>query len=241
MPLSTHLATTSMISTIHVLKAKAKFDDDTYRDFLAQRANGKRSAKELTTSEAGRVIEDLRSTVGEAEIRGAVAGLDSAIGGKLRALWIAGYNLGIVRERTDRAMLAFLQRQTGVSHVRFLKDAQAASSAIEALKAWLERAAGVVWPSSRDLEDLTEGDRVIASKRAILDAQWKKLIAIGAVKPVGQAVDPMEDLQFYAGKVVRQNRPFETMSSRDYDEVQKSLGNKLRGALARRDQAGEPA
>lgn len=241
MPLSAHLATNSMISTIHVLKAKAKFDDDTYRDFLARRANGKRSAKELTTSEAGRVIEDLRSTVGEAEIGGAVAGLDSAIGGKLRALWIAGYNLGIVRERTDRAMLAFLQRQTGVSHTRFLKDAQHASSAIEALKAWLERGAGVDWPSGGDLAGLTEDERVIASKRAILTAQWKKLIAIGAVKAIGQAVDPMDDLQFYAGKVVRQNRPWETMSSRDYDEVQKSLGNKLRGALARRDQAGEMA
>lgn len=242
MPLSAHLATTSMISTIHVLKAKAKFDDDTYRDFLARRANGKRSAKELTTSEAGRVIEALRSVAGEAEIRGAVAGLDSAIGGKLRALWIAGYNLGIVRERTDRAMLAFLQRQTGVSHTRFLQNPQAASSAIEALKAWLERSAGVDWPSSKDLANLSDAERIIASKRAIIEAQWKRLIAIGAVKPVGQAVDPMEDLQFYAGKVVRQNRPFETMSSRDYDEVQKSLGNKLRGALARQSQdAGETA
>lgn len=241
MPLSAHLATTSMISTIHVLKAKAAFDDDTYRDFL-ERRTGKRSAKELTTSEAGRVIEDLRSVAGEAGIRGAIAGLDSAIGGKLRALWIAGYNLGIVRERTDRAMLAFLQRQTGVSHVRFLKDAQAASSAIEGLKSWLQRDGGVEWPNRHDLEDLTEGDRVIASKRAILNAQWKRLIELGAVKAIGQAVDPMEDLQFYAGRIVRQNRPFETMSSRDYDEVQKALGNKLRGALARRDQeAGEPA
>lgn len=227
MPLSTHLATTSMISTIHVLKAKAKFDDDTYRDFLARRAGGKRSAKELTTSEAGRVIEDLRSAAGEAGIRGAVAGLDSAIGGKLRALWIAGYNLGIVRDRTDRAMLAFLQRQTGVSHTRFLQDPRAGSAAIEGLKSWLERAGGVDWPD--------KPDDVIASKRAILDAQWKKLIAIGAVKAVGQAVDPMENLQFYAGKIVRQNRPFETMQSHDYDEVQKSLGNKLRGALARMD------
>ncbi|UPJ65268.1 regulatory protein GemA [Bradyrhizobium sp. 191] len=241
MPLSAHLATTSMISTIHVLKAKAKFDDDTYRDFLARRANGKRSAKELTTSEAARVIEDLRSVAGEAEIRGAVAGLDSAIGGKLRALWIAGHDLGIVRDRTDRAMLAFLERQTGVSHTRFLQNAQVATGAIEGLKAWLERSAGVAWPG-KDLADLSESGRVIASKRAILDAQWKRLIAIGAVKAVGQAVDPMEDLQFYAGKIVRQNRPWETMSSRDYDEVQKSLGNKLRGALARRDQqAGDPA
>lgn len=233
MPLSAHLATTSMLSTIHVLKAKAKFDDDTYRDFIAKRAGGKRSAKELTTSEAGRVIEDLRSIIGEADIRGAVSGLDSAIGGKLRALWIAGYDLGVVRDRTDRAMLSFLQRQTGVSHTRFLQDSRAGTSAIEGLKSWLERTAGVDWPS--DHSD------VIASKRAVLDAQWRKLIAIGAVKPVGQAVDPMEDLQHYAGSIVRHNR-WDTMQAHHYDQVQNALGRKLRGVMAGRDQAtGEPA
>lgn len=233
MPLSAHLATTSMLSTIHVLKAKAKFDDDTYRDFIAQRAGGKRSAKELTTSEAGRVIEDLRSLIGEAGIRGAVAGLDSAIGGKLRALWIAGYDLGVVRDRTDRAMLAFLQRQTGVSHTRFLQDPRAGTAAIEGLKSWLERTAGVNWPGGT-------GD-IIANKRAVLDAQWRKLIAIGAVKAVGQAVDPMEDLQFYAVRIVRHNQ-WGTMEAHHYDQVQNALGRKLRGVLARRDQAtGEPA
>ncbi|MBW7968153.1 regulatory protein GemA [Bradyrhizobium sp. BR 10289] len=226
MPLSAHLATTSMISTIHVLKAKAKFDDDTYRDFLHKRT-GKRSAKELTTSEAGRVIEDLRSTVGEAGIRGAIAGLDSPIGGKLRALWIAGHDLGIVRDRTDRAMLSFLERQTDVSHVRFLKDARAATSAIEGLKSWLERTAGVDWPTDRA--------DVIANKRAVLDAQWRKLIAIGAVEAIGQAVDPMEGLQHYAGRIVRHNQ-WGTMEAHHYDEVQKALGNKLRGALARKSQ-----
>lgn len=227
MPLSAHLATTSMLSTIHVLKAKAKFDDETYRDFIAKRASGKRSAKELTTSEAGRVIEDLRSFIGEAEIRGAVAGLDSPIGGKLRALWIAGYDLGIVRDRTDRAMLSFLERQTEVSHVRFLKDARAGTAAIEGLKSWLERTAGVDWPTDRS--------DVFANKRAVLEAQWRRLIALGDVKPIGQAVDPMEDLQHYAGRVARLNR-WEAMQPHHLDEVQNSLGRKLRGALARKQQ-----
>lgn len=225
MPLSSHPATTSMISTIHVLKARAAFDDDTYRDFL-ERRTGKRSAKELNVTEAGRVIDALREIAGQGP-KGAVAGLDTAIGGKLRALWIAGYNLGIIRDRSDRAMLGYLERQTGVSHVRFLSDSRAATAAIEGLKSWLERKGGVDWPDDR--ED------VLANKRAILEAQWKKLIALGDVKAVGQAVDPMSELQFYAGKIVRQNRPFETMQSHDYDEVQKALGNKLRGALARRD------
>lgn len=235
MPLSAHLATTSMISTIHVLKAKAKFDDDTYRDFLAQRT-GKRSAKELTTSEAGRVIEDLRAIAGHGP-KGAVTGLAGAIGKKLRALWIAAYDLGLVRDRTDRAMLSYLERQTGVSHVRFLKESRDGTAAIEGLKAWLERGAGVDWPTTRPGTD----EHVIASKRAVIDAQWKKLIALGDVKPIGQAVDPQDKLQDYAGRIVRQNRPFETMQAHDYDEVQNALGRKLRGALARRDQAAGDA
>lgn len=228
MKLSTHEATTSMISTIHVLKARAGFDDDTYRDFL-QAQTGKRSAKDLSVTQAGRVIDRLREVTGDSGAgNGAVAGLDGPVGAKLRALWISGYNLAIVRDRSDRAMLSFLQRQTGVSHVRFLNEAGAGARAIEGLKSWLGRTGHVAWPA--DSED------VIAAKRAVLDAQWRKLIAIGAVKPVGGAVDPMADLLAYAGKITRQNR-WDTFRPQDYDEVQKALGNKLRGALARREQS----
>ena len=236
MPLSAHRAPSSMIATIHVLKAQAALDDENYRAFL-ERRTGKRSAKELSAVEASRIIEDLRAVAGQGP-KGAVAGLDGPIGGKLRALWIAGYDLGIVRDRTDRAMLAYLERQTGVSHVRFLKDSRAGTAAIEGLKSWLERAAGVDWPTGhRDLEDLcTEEQRIIASKRAVLDAQWRRLIALGDVKPIGKAVDPMEDLQHYAGCIVRHNR-WDTMEPHHYDQVQNSLGKKLRGALARQEQA----
>lgn len=231
MPLSARPVTTSMISTIHVLKAKAAFDDDTYRDFL-ERRTGKRSAKELSVPEASRVIEALREVAGQGP-KGAVAGLDGPIGGKLRALWIAGYDLGIVRDRTDRAMLSFLERQTSVSHVRFLKDSRAGTSAIEGLKSWLERAAGVDWPEARRRDG--EQD-VIGSKRAVLDAQWRRLIALGDVKPIGQAVDPMELLLDYACRITRHNR-WDTMEPDHYDQVQKALGRKLRGVLARNAQS----
>lgn len=224
MRLSEQRSTTSMIATIHTLKGQIGFDDDAYRDFL-QAQTGKRSSKDLSVSESGRVIERMREITGERAIKGAVAGLDTPIGGKLRALWIAGYNLGIVRDRSDKAMLSFLQRQTGVSHVRFLALPRDSANAIEGLKSWLARTGNVAWPA--DSED------VIGAKRAVLDAQWRWLIELGDVKPVGAAVDPMLDLQAYACRIVRMNR-WETFSAADYDQVQKALGNKLRGALARR-------
>lgn len=216
MSLSSQPASTSMIATIHTLKSRVGMDDDTYRDFLA-RETGKRSSKALSAREAGRVIEKLRDATG-----GAVAGLDSPIGGKLRALWIAGYDLGVVRDRTDRAMLSFLLRQTGVSHTRFLRDARAGTSAVEGLKAWLARNAGVDWPS--------DSGNVIASKRAILNAQWARLIALGAVKKIGGAVDPMNDLLGYAARITWLH-DWNAMNERHYDDVQKALGRKLRAAL----------
>jgi hypothetical protein len=221
-----------MISTIHVLKARAGLDDEAYRDVMAQMADGKRSSTELSVREAGRVIDRLRELAGDAgAAKGAITGLDSPVGRKLRALWIAGYDLGIVRDRTDRAMLGFVQRQTGVSHVRFLKEARDGSAAIEGLKSWLARTAKVEWPA--------DTSNLIANKRAVLDAQWRRLIELGDVKAIGGAVDPMEDLQHYAGRVTRQNR-WETFRPHDYDDVQAALGRKLRAAQMRAEQT-QPA
>jgi hypothetical protein len=231
MRLTEHTATTSMISVIHTLKPRAGLtDDDTYRDFL-ERETGKRSAKELSVAQATRVIEKLRGLAdGGGTARGAVAGLDGPVGTKLRALWISGHNLGIVRDRTDKAMLSFLQKQTGVSHVRFLASPRDGSAAIEGLKSWLGRAGKVEWPS--DSED------VIGAKRAVLDAQWQRLIDLGAIEHRGgTATTPMDALRDYACRVARQNS-WEGFQPHHYDEVQKALGNKLRGVLARKVVAG---
>lgn len=222
MALSHHKITTGTLAVIHTLKNNAKLDDDTYRDLL-ERETGARSATVLNMTQAGRVIDKLRDLAGDPGPRGAIAGLDSAIGGKLRALWIAGYDLAIVRDRTDRAMLSFLQRQTGVSHTRFLKEPRDATSAIEALKDWLAREAKVVWPAGGD---------AIASKRAVLDAQWLRLIEIGDVRPLMPHF-PMSELEPYAYKVAgKQGWCF--FEPHHYDAVQNALGRRLRRAIERR-------
>ena len=222
MRLSTHPATTGMISTIHVLKARAFEDDETYRDFLRKEA-GVDSAKQLTVRTAGRVIDRLRELAGEAPaVRGAVGGLNSAIGGKLRALWIAGYDLGVVTDRTDRAMLSYLQRQTGVSHTHFLSNPAAASSAIEGLKGWLARAAAVEWPSDRD--------DVVASKMAVIQAQLRRLEQAGEFD--------LTSFPAYISKVTR-NPIGAPVDGPELDNVQRALGRQLRGLLAKR--AGAPS
>ncbi|MGO3934730.1 regulatory protein GemA [Rhodopseudomonas pseudopalustris] len=229
MKLSTRNSTSSMIAVIHTLKAKAGLDDDNYRALLMQHT-GRRSARDLSVTQAGRVIDRLRELTGETGLaRGAVSGLDSAVGAKLRALWIAGHDLGVVRDRSDRAMLGFLERQTGVAHTRFLKDAGAGASAIDGLRAWLARAAKVDWPADRR--------DVIAAKRAVLTAQWLRLIALKSVHPV-RSDQPLADLDSYAFKVGGANG-WCYLDAPKLDEVQGALGRKLRRALEQQQPSTE--
>ncbi len=219
MKLSEKPITSAMLSTIHVLKQRAGMDDDTYRDFLDREASV-RTAKDLTIITGGRVIDRLKEAAGQGVgPRGAVAGLDTNIGRKLRALWIAGYDLGIVRDRTDKAMLAYLQRQTGVSHTNFLREPRAGNSAIEGLKAWLAREAKVEWPA--DTAD------VKGAKLAVVRAQWRRCIDIGAIRPFTEAAWD-HGLDHYACKVVRKYGSIQYFEPEDYDELQKALGRKLR-------------
>jgi Protein of unknown function (DUF1018) len=234
--------TKAQIGIIHTLAAKAGLDDDAYRDFLHSFA-AVSSSKELTAAGADRVINRLREISGQATgVKGAVAGLDTPAARKLRALWIAGWNLGLVQDRTDRAMLAFLERQTKVSHTRFLSEPGQATAAIEALKSWLARAGKVEWRDGLPPNDaLHVGVKpgADAAKHAVLKAQWQRLVDAGAVKPF-VASEPLGELPDYAYRVARKNGWCFFVSA-DYDAVSSALGRRLRAALARRTQGGAHA
>lgn len=159
----------SALAAIHVAKKQLGLDDDTYRDVL-ERVTGKRSAKFLTVAEGGRVLEEMRRLGFERTSKPDAAGalkLDGPYAAKLRALWISGWNLGVVHDRTDEAMAAFVKRQTGIDHVNWLRDAADATRAIEGVKAWLAREAGVQWPGRAPLPN--------ASKHAVIAAQLRIL------------------------------------------------------------------
>lgn len=122
------------LAKIHVLKNQAKLDDETYRD-LVERETGKRSSKDLSDAERLKVIRALEPLAPKQDNRRATGKYAK----KLQALWIAGYNLGVIDNKSDQAMTAFLKRQTGLDHHRFLQDAGDANKAIEALKIWIRR------------------------------------------------------------------------------------------------------
>lgn len=210
-------ATTQQIAAIHTLAKRAGFTEDLRRDFMFREV-GKRSTKLMTVEEAAKVIDRLRVAAGESKAEGAVAGLDAPVAGKLRALWIAGWNLGVVGNRTDRAMLAFLERQTGVSHTRFLTEPGQATAAIEALKKWIARKGGVAWPAGKDDRD------ALASRRAVIDAQWARFVALGETLAWAATLDD------YAFKVASRDA-WSAFAPGDYDAVQTALGHRLRSAV----------
>lgn len=150
------------IAAIHVAKRDLGLDDETYRAALEQ-VTGKTSSTSMTEDERQSVLEHFRNKGFKPASTGARKPLEGKYAPKLQALWIAGWNLGLVRDRDDRALLAFVKRQTGLDHVRFLRHGQDAVKAIEGLKGWLERAGGVDWKEHVDPND------------CVLAAQLRKL------------------------------------------------------------------
>lgn len=137
------------IAAMHVAKKALGLDDDSYRDAL-RKATGKASASVMTEGERQKALEHFRNLGFKARSTGRRKPLEGRFAPKLQALWIAGWNLGLVRDRDDRALIAFVKRQTGIDHVRFLRHGQDAIKAIEALKGWLARAGGVDWSEHQD-------------------------------------------------------------------------------------------
>jgi hypothetical protein len=162
----------SALKAIHVARRQLGLDDDDYRAVL-ERVTGKRSSAEMTEAERRQVVEELRR-LGFASAPAGRQPLSGPYAKKLQALWLSAWNLGIVRNRDDKALIAFVERQTGISHVRWLREPGDAAKAIEALKSWMTREAGVVWPRSRG---------ALESKRAVLAAQDRMLRAEAGPEP----------------------------------------------------------
>ncbi len=150
------------IAAIHVARKELGLDEDTYRAALVQ-VTGKSSSAAMSEAERQRVLEHFRSRGFKGSSTSRRKPLEGKFAGKLQALWIAGWNLGLVRDRDDRALIAFVKRQTGIDHVRFLRHGADAMKAIEALKGWLERAGGVDWKEHQD-----PGDCILAAQLRLL-------------------------------------------------------------------------
>ncbi|UNF42910.1 regulatory protein GemA [Bartonella krasnovii] len=156
---------TMSLAALHMGRRALALDDETYRAML-YRLTGKHSAKDLSVLERRLVVDEMRAWGFKPKRQV----LEGKYAKKLQALWIAGWNLGIIRDRSDKALLAFVKRQTGIDHIRFLRDSDDAGRAIEALKSWLQREGGVDWKGKKIQDSWQKMPGYL-----ILYAQWKRL------------------------------------------------------------------
>ncbi|EFO30955.1 conserved hypothetical protein [Roseibium sp. TrichSKD4] len=144
---------------------------------------------------------------------------------KLQALWIAGWNLGVFRQKTDKAMMSFLKRQTGIDHSRFLHHGDDARKVIEALKGWIlrEMTAKGLGHSAIDLFTFDKNRPQLLNDQRfqIVACQWAILLACD--HPVAMNGTLAEFVNGTVG-----NREFSEFSRNDWFAVMNGLGKLVR-------------
>ncbi|UNF46086.1 regulatory protein GemA [Bartonella krasnovii] len=193
---------------IHMGRRALALDDETYRAML-YRLTGKHSAKDLSVLERRLVVDEMRAWGFKPKRQV----LEGKYAKKLQALWIAGWNLGIIRDRSDKALLAFVKRQTGIDHIRFLRDSDDAGRAIEALKSWLQREGGVDWKGKKIQDSWQKMPGYL-----ILYAQWKRLHSSALFD--GEA--------FHQSVMALSGKALGEMSGGDFMHVMNVWGRKIR-------------
>jgi Protein of unknown function (DUF1018) len=218
----------NMIAKLHIAKKQLGLDEDTYRAALT-RITGKDSAKDMSAAELEAVLKDF-SRHGFKAARKGFSGPASASAMKIMALWMSGWNLGVITNPSPEAMEAFIIRQTGIAKAQWLKDASDAGKVIDGLKAWLAREAKVDWKLNRQIGI---AHYVNWPQYQVCLAQWATLRSLGAVDTratwTGSEKLPSEEMLNYA-RIVAGKVPVE-MTMRDFTSVQSALGKKLRKAL----------
>lgn len=216
----------ALIAKLHVAKRDLGLDEELYRDAL-EAATGKRSAADMSEAELAAALEHFRARGfdGTPPSRGrADAFAQSVYLPKVRALWIAGWHLGVVRDRTDAAMAAFIRRQTGLDAAAWLNRHADAAKVIEGLKSWLAREAGVAWGDG--VEGVTMNPR-----KAVVWAQFRRLVALGDFAPFSGDLH-RSDIEAYGFRVT--GKPaFLFYTDEDWDALIRAAGARLRRALAR--------
>ncbi|MGV2111906.1 regulatory protein GemA [Agrobacterium salinitolerans] len=163
------------IAAIKIEQKKLGLDDFTYRAKL-EILTGKSSTKDMTEAERQKVLVSLRGNVTRpAPVRHDGRDGKRKLSGKylpkMRALWIACYNLGVIEDRRDSALEAFaMGRQLPeISDLRFVHTASDGASVVEALKGMLARA-GVVWADRVPCEphEKSHGYKIAQAQWAIL-------------------------------------------------------------------------
>lgn len=138
-----------LIQLIHIAKGQLGLDEDTYRSALFG-ATGKRSCSQMNLPELSQVLEHFKKAGFKTKAKRRLSPKSSpqqlgAIN-KIRAIWITMHKQNIVRDGSETALDAYVNRmlnriQVGENvsyHTHFLTEQQA-FKVLESLKQWQKR------------------------------------------------------------------------------------------------------
>ncbi|MBL5859521.1 regulatory protein GemA [Serratia fonticola] len=128
------------IQLIHIARNKLDVSDDAYRVML-QNLTGKDSCSKMDDRQLANVLAHLRGR--GFKISGKPREMpmaDFPMGRKIWVLWQDLAKAGLVRDKSQKALDAWLLRETGVAQLVWLQQEPGkAHHAIEKLKQWLGR------------------------------------------------------------------------------------------------------
>jgi len=201
-------------------KCREEGIDDAARHDVQLRATGKASLKDMSPAEMEKV---LRALGGRIRRESRTSDLPNGPHtGKLRALWISAYWLGVVRDNRDGALASWICRQTGIDAARWATPVQTAAC-IEALKDWMTRDGGVNFAPYAQ----AKGKPKHAPGARILEALWRKLHEAGAVRIPDTAA-----LHAWVTGFRRDSACYTALNASTLNQLIKELGEWLRRASA---------
>lgn len=126
---------------IHVAAKQLGLDEDAQRD-VYERVTGQRSLRAMNGPQIAAVNTEMVRLGFKPSRKPGRDKLTGPYAPKMRAMWMAAYNLGVVRNREDKAMIHWAYRQTQIEHLNWLRHPEDANKAIDALKLWMRRESG---------------------------------------------------------------------------------------------------
>lgn len=130
------------LAMIHIAKKALGLDDETYRSMLFTVAHVN-SSKELDYAGRLKILTHLKAC-GWKQKPPVKAKQKSPLAGEpqqkmIRGLWLELHSKGIVLDPSEKAISRFINNQTRIERIEWISTSQA-SSIIERLKSWLDRA-----------------------------------------------------------------------------------------------------
>lgn len=130
----------AMLAKIHIARKDLGLEDDDYRDVIERVSKGRtRSAGQLSQAALHDLLAEFRRLGWKPKAaalgRGAASDPQSK---KVRALWLALAEAGVVRDKSEKALRSYVHRMTGRDDLRFCDPAEK-WRLIESLKSWAVR------------------------------------------------------------------------------------------------------